>query len=36
MNVIQGDDEHTYMNWYNEVKDFDFMGWGVGGCGGSL
>jgi len=36
MNVIQGDDEHTYMNWYNEVKDFDFMGWGIGGCGGSL
>ena len=36
MNVIQGDDEYTYMNWYNEVKDFDFMGWGIGGCGGSL
>ena len=36
MNVIQGDDEHTYMNWYNEVKDFDFLGWGIGGCGGSL
>ena len=36
MNVIQGDDEYTYMNWYNEVKDFDFLGWGIGGCGGSL
>ena len=36
MNVVQGDDEITYQNWYNEVKDFEFSGWGVGGAGGSL
>ena len=36
MNVVQGDDEVTYQNWYNEVKDFEFSGWGIGGAGGSL
>ena len=36
LNVVQGDDEHTYTHWYNQVKDFDFNGWGIGGAGGSL
>ncbi len=36
LNVVQGDDEHTYKHWYNQVKDFDFSGWGIGGAGGSL
>ena len=36
LNVVQGDDEHTYKHWYNKVKDFDFNGWGIGGAGGSL
>lgn len=36
LNVLQGNNETTYTKWYNEVKDFDFDGWGVGGCGGSL
>jgi hypothetical protein len=36
LNVVQGDDEHTYKHWYNQVKDFDFNGWGIGGAGGSL
>ena len=36
MNVVQGDDEHTYMHWYDKVKDFPFQGWGIGGAGGSL
>tara|TARA_Y100001973_G_scaffold82593_1_gene122144 strand:+ start:394 stop:1593 length:1200 start_codon:yes stop_codon:yes gene_type:complete len=36
LNVVQGDDEYTYMHWYNQVKHFEFNGWGIGGCGGSL
>jgi len=36
LNVVQGDDEHTYKHWYDQVKDFDFNGWGIGGAGGSL
>ena len=36
LNVIQGDDEHSYLHWYEQVKDFSFQGWGIGGCGGSL
>lgn len=36
LNVLQGNSETTYTTWYNEVKHFDFAGWGVGGCGGSL
>ena len=36
LNVIQGDDEHSYLHWYNQVKDFPFQGWSIGGCGGSL
>jgi len=36
LNVVQGDDEHTYKHWYNQVKDFDFNGWAIGGAGGSL
>lgn len=36
LNVLQGDDEITYQRWYDSVKGFDFNGWGIGGCAGSL
>ena len=36
LNVVQGDDDVTYQNWYDQVKDFEFSGWGVGGAGGSM
>ena len=36
LNVLQGDDELAYRKWYDEVKGFDFEGWGIGGCGGSI
>lgn len=36
LNVLQGNDEVTYTKWYNTVKEIQFDGWGVGGCGGSL
>lgn len=36
LTVLQGDDEHSYTKWYKEVKQYEFSGWGVGGCGGSL
>lgn len=36
LNVLQGDDDRSYSKWYNEVKGFEFDGWGIGGCGGSL
>lgn len=36
LNVLQGNNEITYYQWYNQVKGFEFDGWGIGGCGGSL
>lgn len=36
LNVLQGNNELTYSQWYEEVKGFEFDGWGIGGCGGSL
>ncbi len=36
LNVLQGNNEVTYYEWYNQVKGFEFDGWGIGGCGGSL
>lgn len=36
LNVLQGNNEITYSKWYEEVKGFEFDGWGIGGCGGSL
>lgn len=36
LNVIQGNNEYTYNQWYQEVKKYEFEGWSIGGCGGSL
>lgn len=36
LNVLQGSDESSYLQWYNSVKDFDFNGWGVGGATTSI
>ena len=36
MNVIQGADEHEFTKWYDEVKQFPFQGWAVGGGGRNL
>ena len=36
LNVIQGTSEYEYMNWYDEVKEFPFQGWAVGGGGRNL
>lgn len=36
LNVLQGDNEASFAKWYQEVKDFEFKGWGIGGAGGSL
>jgi len=36
LNVIQGTDEHSYMKWYDEVKQFPFSGYAIGGGGSSL
>ena len=36
LNVVQGTNEVEYMNWYNEVCDFPFQGWAVGGGGRSV
>jgi len=36
LNVIQGNDEITYQKWYDNVKQYDFDGWGVGGAGISI
>jgi len=32
LNVIQGNDEFEYQKWYDEVKDFPFQGWAIGGA----
>ena len=31
LNVLQGDDWETAQIWYDQVKDFEFEGWAVGG-----
>tara|TARA_B100000131_G_scaffold47258_1_gene41892 strand:- start:207 stop:1394 length:1188 start_codon:yes stop_codon:yes gene_type:complete len=36
LNVIQGTSEYEYMNWYDEVKEYPFQGWAVGGGGRNL
>ena len=36
LNVVQGTNEDEYINWYNEIKDFEFQGWAVGGGGRSV
>jgi hypothetical protein len=33
MNVIQGADEFEFKKWYDEVKQFPFQGWAIGGSG---
>ena len=33
MNVIQGADEFEFKRWYDEVKQFPFQGWAIGGSG---
>ena len=33
LNIVQGTNEFEYVNWYNEMKDFPFQGWAVGGGG---
>jgi hypothetical protein len=36
LNVLQGENELSYLNWYNGVKDFQFNGWSIGGVRGNL
>ena len=31
LNVLQGDDWETAQIWYDQVKDFEFEGWAMGG-----
>ncbi len=31
LNVLQGDDWNTAQIWYDQVKDFEFEGWAMGG-----
>ena len=33
LNVIQGVDEFEFQKWYDEVKQFPFQGWAIGGSG---
>ncbi len=33
LNVVQGTNELEYMSWYDEVKQYPFQGWAVGGGG---
>jgi hypothetical protein len=33
LNVIQGGDEFEFQKWYDEVKQFPFQGWAIGGSG---
>ena len=33
LNVVQGTNDLEYINWYNEMKDYPFQGWAVGGGG---
>ena len=34
LNVLQGEDDTTYKEWYDAVKGFDFQGWSIGGTVG--
>ncbi len=36
LNVLQGSDYDTFKKWYDEVKEFEFQGWGIGGIAGSI
>ncbi len=36
LNVLQGEDDTTYKEWYTAVKDFDFQGWSIGGTAGDV
>ncbi len=36
LNVIHGTGIDSYQHWYNNVKDFEFNGWGVGGLRGAV
>ena len=31
LNVVQGTNDLEYINWYNEMKEYPFQGWAVGG-----
>jgi len=33
LNVLQGSEYSSYAEWYRQVKDFGFNGWGIGGAG---
>ena len=33
LNVVQGTNDLEYINWYNEMKEYPFQGWAVGGGG---
>ena len=36
LNVVQGTNDLEYINWYNQMKEFPFQGWAVGGGGRSV
>jgi len=36
LNVVQGTNDVEYINWYNEMKDYPFQGWAVGGGGRNI
>ncbi|MBC8422004.1 MAG: hypothetical protein H8E03_01135 [Pelagibacteraceae bacterium] len=36
LNVVHGDDEFSYKKWYDEVKQFPFQGWAIGGGSASI
>ena len=36
LNVLQGQDYHSYLRWYDAVKKYDFNGWAIGGAGNSM
>lgn len=36
LNVLHGETPEKYLKWYNQVKDFDFNGWCLGGAAANL
>ena len=36
LNVLQGEDDATYKQWYDACSGFDFQGWSVGGTAGDI
>jgi queuine/archaeosine tRNA-ribosyltransferase len=36
MNIVQGTNEYEYMAWYDEMKEYPFQGWAVGGGGRNI